>query len=374
MAGLTVSVFTTLYNHEKLIEDALQSALNQTLSPSEIIVIDDASTDDSIRVARAINHPLIHIFEEKYNLGGANTVKGIGLCKGDFIAILNSDDAWENEKLEKQYQLMSAFPNAGAVFTHIKAIDENDTQWNCDSHQLQDTFNIQNRTRHEWLRHLFLEGNPFCASSALIRRQCFDVSGGVNGSYVQLQDLDMWIRLAIAGYDLHVIEEPLTYYRVMRNGTNLSVGNAGARATNSFEYAKTLRHFWKLLSLDELMCVFPEIEVHDRADNSLILFYLAKFASRLPGLHHCLFALETMSVWGGNLEAMRLARECHGFDFSQYRKFFGTGPVRQMLNLSIRHQLNSLALNVMPSAAYQRVKTQVGRLMRHKGWARIFHR
>jgi glycosyltransferase involved in cell wall biosynthesis len=365
MAGLTVSVFTMLYNHEKFIGYALQSALNQTLSPAEIIVIDDASADDSVRVARAIDHPLIRVFDEKYNLGGANTVKGVGLCKGDFIAVLNSDDAWENEKLEKQYQLMSTFPNAGAVFTHIKAIDEYDNPWKSDSHQLQHTFNSQNRTRHEWLRYFFLEGNPFCASSALIRRQCFDEVGGLNGSYVQLQDLDMWIRLAIAGYDLHVIEKPLTCYRVMRKGMNMSTDNASARATFSFEYAKTLRHFWKLSSLNELMCVFPEIKVHNRSDNSLTLFYLAQFALRLPRLHYRLFALETLSVWGGNPEAMRLARECHGFDFSQYRNFLSTGPIRQMLNLSIRHQLNRLAMNVMPYAAYQRVKTQVSRLMRN---------
>ncbi|MHB8257428.1 MAG: glycosyltransferase family 2 protein [Acidiferrobacterales bacterium] len=366
MAGLTVSVFTTLYNHEKFIGHALQSALNQTLSPAEVIVIDDASTDDSVRAARAVDHPLIRVFDQKYNLGGANTVRGIGLCKGDFIAILNSDDAWETEKLEKQCRLMSGLPSAGAVFTHIKAVDEDGAQWDSGSHQLQHTFNSRNRTRHEWLRHFFLEGNPFCASSALVRRQCFDGLGTLNGSYIQLQDLDMWIRLTVAGYDLHVIEEPLTYYRVTRNGSNMSTGHAGARATYYFEYAKTLRHFWKLSSLNELMRVFPEMKVHDRADDSLTLFYLARYAAGLPGLHHRLFALETMSEWGGNPEAMKLALECHGFGFSQYRNFFATGPIRQMLNLNIQHQLNRFAMSVMPYAAYQRVKTRIGRFMRNK--------
>lgn len=366
MSSLTVSVFTTLYNHEKFIGHTLQSALNQTLSPAEVIVIDDASADDSVRAARAIDHQLIRVFDEKYNLGGANTVKGLGCCKGDFIAILNSDDAWETEKLEKQYRIMSAFPNAGAVFTHIKAIDEDGALWNSDSHRLQHTFNIRNRTRHEWLRHFFLEGNPFCASSALVRRQCLDALGSLNGRYIQLQDLDMWIRLAVAGYDLHVIEEPLTYYRIMRNGTNMSTGHAGARATNSFEYAKTLRHFWKLSSLNELMRVFPEIKVHDRADSSLILFYLARYAAKLPGLHHRLFALETMSEWGGNPEAMKLACECHGFDFFHYRNFFATGPIQKMLNLSIRYQLSRFAMSVMPYPVYKRVRTQIGRFKRNK--------
>lgn len=364
MAGLPVSVFTTLYNHEKFIGQALQSALNQTLSPAEVIVIDDASTDDSVWAARAINHPLIHVYDEKYNLGGANTVKGVSLCKGDFIAILNSDDAWETEKLEKQYQIMSAFPNTGAVFTHVQVIDEDSNQWDSDSHRLQDNFNSRNRTRHEWLRHFFLVGNPFCASSTFVRRSCFDELGSLNGGYIQLQDMDMWIRVAIAGYDLHVIEEPLTYYRIMRSGTNMSTGHAGARATNSFEYAKILRHYWKISTLAELMRVFPEIEVHEKADDSLTHFYLAQYAASLPGLHHRLFALETMSEWGGSPEAMKLARECHGFGFPQYRSFFATGPIRQMLNLSIRYQLNRFAMSVLPHAVYQRVKAQIGKLMR----------
>ena len=364
MADLPISVFTTLYNHEKFIGQALQSALNQTLSPTEVIVIDDASTDDSVRTARAINHPLVHVYDEKYNLGGANTVKGVSLCKGDFIAILNSDDAWETAKLEKQYLIMSAFPNTGAVFTHVQVIDEEGTPLDSDSHSLQYKFNARNRTRHEWMRHFFLVGNPFCASSALVRRSCFDTLGSLNGGYIQLQDMDMWIRVAIAGYDLHVIEEPLTYYRIMRDGTNMSAGHAGARATNSFEYAKILRNFWKISSLAELMRVFPEIHVHDKADDSLTHFYLAQYAASLPGLHHRLFAMETMSEWGGSPEAMELAQQCHGFGFSQYRSFFATGPIQQMLNLSIRCQLNRFAMSVMPHAAYQWVKAQIGRLIR----------
>ncbi len=114
------------------------------------------------------------------------------------------------------------------------------------------------------------------------------------------------------------------------------------------------------------MRIFPEMKVHDKADDSLALFYLARYAAKLPSLHHRLFALETMSEWGGNPEAMKLARECHGFDFSQYRNVFATGPIRQMLNFSIRHQLNRFAMSIMPYAAYQQVKTQIGRLMRNK--------
>lgn len=364
MARSTISVFITLYNHERFIRRTIQSALNQTLSPYEIIVVDDASTDDSLCAARSVVHSSIHVFREKHNLGGSNTVKGLSRCKGQFVAILNSDDAWESEKLSKQFAIMSSLQTVCAVFTHITAIDEHGVPWDFGTHQLQQNFNISNRTRHEWLRHFFLNGNPFCASSAFIRKQCLEEVGSINGSYIQLQDFDMWVRLAIAGYDLHVIEEPLTRYRVMRNGTNMSTDNVGARATNTFEYAMTLRHFWRLSSLNELTRVFPEIPVHNKADDSLILFYLARYAASLPSLHHRMFALETMFRWGGDPDSMELARECHGFGFREYRHFCSSGPIRQMLRFNIRHQLNRFFMSIMPYSIYQQIKVRLSKLNR----------
>lgn len=363
MANPKISVFTTLYNHERYIEFALRSALRQTLPPAEIVVVDDASSDDSVRVARSIDHPLIRVLVQKQNLGGANTVKPLALCKGQFVAILNSDDAWEAAKLDKQSRVMLSRQNVGVVFTHIKAIDEYGVQWANGSHQLQQKFGARNRTRHEWLRYFFLNGNPFCASSALVRKECLDDVGPFNGSHVQLQDFDMWVRLAIGGYDIHIIEEPLTYYRVMKKGTNMSTADAGARASNTLEYAMTLRHFWRLPSLNDLICVFPEIQVHDKANDSLTLFYLARHAALLPGVHHRLFALETMFKWGGNQDAMGLAQDCHGFGFADYRNFISNGPIRQMLKCSIRYQINRFAMSVMPYSMYQRIKTRLGTMM-----------
>lgn len=349
-----ISILTTLFNHELFIKCALDSALAQTLSPVEIVVLDDASTDGSVDAARSVVHPSIKLISEKRNLGGANTAAGLGACNGDQVAILNSDDAWAPRKLELQSTYMESAPQVGVVFTHVEVVDERGIPWADNSHQRN--FNAPNRSRHQWLRHFFLIGNPFCASSALIRSECFDRVGRFDGSYVQLQDLDMWIRIAIAGYELHVVEEPLTYYRVMRKGGNLSSDRPDARAANSFEYAKTLRNYWNISSLSELVGIFPEINVSDHADDSLVLFYLAQYAAKLPSIHHQLFALETMSKWGGQRDAMSLAHDCHGFDFVAYRNFFSYGPIRKLLRLNFRHQVNSLALKVLPGSAYQYIK------------------
>lgn len=352
-----ISVLTTLFNHERFIKEALESALAQTLPPTEIIVQDDASTDRSLESARSFSNKAVHVFGAPYNLGGANTVKAMSACSGDLIAVLNSDDAWLPEKLEKQYAILQASPQTGAVFTHVTTINEFGNPWSKGAGQ--QPFEFQNRSRHEWLRHFFRVGNPFCASSALVRRQCFDKLGPLDGSLVQLQDLDMWVRIAVAGYELHVIEQPLTLYRVMGDSSNMSSALSGNRAANFFEYARTLRNYWQLSSLEELRCVFPEIKIAERADDSLTLFYLARYAAGLPGVHHRLFALETMAKWGGNAAAMSLAYECHGFGFREYRDFFTRGPVRDFLGRNIRHQMNSIAMKLLPFALYRWLKMRV---------------
>lgn len=355
-----ISVLTTLFNHDRFIRTTLESALAQTLAAGEIIVLDDASTDCSLAAAREVEDPLIRVLSAPVNLGGANTMKALAACSGDLVAILNSDDVWAPDKLEKQQAHLALSPQTGVVFTHVTTIDEHGNPWRSDGRR-QNFFAFRNRSRHDWLRHLFLTGNPFCASSALVRKECFERLGPFDGSYIQLQDMDMWIRVAVAGYDLHVVEQPLTRYRVMRDGSNMSFGDSGNRAANAFEYARTLRNYWQLESLDELLRVFPEIRVADQADDSLMLFYLAHYAAGLPNAHHRLFALETMARWGGKFDAMSLAHACHGFGFREYREFFTRGPVRDLLRLNLRHQLNSIALKVLPHSLVQWLKGQVSR-------------
>lgn len=356
---MKISVLTTLFNHERFIRTTLECALTQTLIPYEIIVLDDASTDRSLSAAREFESPLVRVLSSPANLGGANTVRALASCSGDLVAILNSDDLWAPDKLEKQQAHLACSPNTGVVFTHVTTIDEHGKPWHSDR-RWQKLFQFRNRSRHDWLRHFFLVGNPFCASSALVRMECFERLGPFNGSYIQLQDMDMWIRMAVAGYDLHVVEQTLTSYRVMRDGSNMSFNDSGNRAANTFEYAKTLRNYWQVKSLDELLRIFPEIRISDQADDSLMLFYLASYASKLPSAHHRLFALETMAQWGGNFEAMSLAQECHGFGFKQYRDFFTHGPVRDLLRLNFRHQMNSIAVKLLPYSITQWLKGVIG--------------
>lgn len=98
-----ISVVIPTYNREKLIERAIRSVMNQTYKDIEIIVIDDASTDNTEQVVKNIKYSNIKYFKQNEN-GGACRARNRGIkeSNGDYIAFLDSDDEWDKNKLERQ--------------------------------------------------------------------------------------------------------------------------------------------------------------------------------------------------------------------------------------------------------------------------------
>ncbi len=352
-----ISVLTTLYNHEKYIIETLRSALSQSIPPFEIVVIDDASTDASVAAARTVTDPRIRILAQPSNLGGANTRLGFENCTGDYIAILNSDDVWGREKLQRQMAFFDEHPECGAVFTHVQVIDEHNVPWRHDTSPHMELFNVAGRDRSAWARHFFQNGNAFCASSALIRRSALERIGGVHSNFMQLQDLDMWLRLALNGWELGLVEEPLTRYRVSRAGSNMSAQSFGARSANLFETTKVLQAFWDVSSLDFLRRIFPDLQASHRASDDLTQFYLALYAARSDLLPHRLFAIETMHRWAGRLPAMKEAFELEGFNHPAYRDFIAATPLRDLIRTGLKGQMATAIEALLPFAAVQRLKS-----------------
>ena len=104
-----ISVALASFNGEKYIEEQLYSILNQTLIPFEIIICDDNSTDNTIKIIEKISkvYSVIKIFKNKNKLGVIkNFSKAIELCSGDYIALSDQDDIWELNKLEYQLSVV----------------------------------------------------------------------------------------------------------------------------------------------------------------------------------------------------------------------------------------------------------------------------
>jgi len=104
-----VSIITPMYNSEHVIAETIESVLEQTYSNWELIIVDDLSTDNSVRVVTkyCATDKRIKLFSLEKNSGAAMARnKGIAEAKGRFIAFLDSDDLWKTIKLEKQIKFM----------------------------------------------------------------------------------------------------------------------------------------------------------------------------------------------------------------------------------------------------------------------------
>lgn len=122
----TISTLITCYNRQDRIGDAVRSALEQSLPPAEVLVIDDGSTDDSPRVLASFGDRIRVIrtanrgFPQALNLG-------VSQATGDWIAFLDSDDVWHPRKLEKQMAALRTFPAAALVFCDVEAVKQGST-------------------------------------------------------------------------------------------------------------------------------------------------------------------------------------------------------------------------------------------------------
>lgn len=224
-----VTVVIPTYNRAQFIAEAIQSVLEQTFRDFELIVVDDGSTDDTAAVVSRFTDPRLRYIYQTNQERSAARNHGLRLARGEYVAFLDSDDVWLPAKLEHQVALLDARPAMGLVYTGAYIFEG------------QCTFMEQRpRCRGEVLKALLMEDNVVCgsASTALVRRACFDSVGSFDENLRACEDWDMWLRLAAGGYEFDFVPQPLARCRV--HGTNTQKdAEKMARATRSF-FAKVL--------------------------------------------------------------------------------------------------------------------------------------
>lgn len=122
MNKTTLSVVMTNYNHAFYLTEAIYSILNQSFKPIEFIIIDDASTDNSVEILKAFveKYPIIHLIRNENNMGAAyNVDRLVNLAKGDYIFFLSADDKVLPGLFEKSMHLLEKYPQAGLCFADI---------------------------------------------------------------------------------------------------------------------------------------------------------------------------------------------------------------------------------------------------------------
>ena len=229
MNGPLISVIMATFNHAEYVRQAIASVLKQRGVELEFLIADDGSTDNTREVVESIVDPRIRFFPYQDNRGAcAVTNELIARSKGQFIALINSDDYWcDEDKLAYQLQILLGNPQLGATFGRARFIDKRGEVINKKRLTFGSVFDQQNRSQGQWLRLFFDQGNCICHPTVLIRRECYDEVGVYNNNLRQLPDFDMWVRL-VKRFPIHISERELISFRVLpgQSASSQTVANS----------------------------------------------------------------------------------------------------------------------------------------------------
>jgi len=292
----SVSVVIPSYNHAAYVAEAIRSALDQSLGDLEVVVTDDGSRDGTPDVIRRIGDPRIdlEVFEQNRGAGVALN-SAIRRARGEFICFLASDDAFLPGKLEKQVRFLRENSHVAAVFGMPRFVDQRGAplaeNFNGDVFLAPFTKNL--RTRSDWLRHFFYEGNCLCHPASMVRRSVYDRIGLFDPRLGSLLDFDMWVRICLE-HEIRIMPDELTVMRILDHNRNMSAPRRDSNLRTLIEYFHVLKHY-RGLSRAAIREIFArEIAAAKLDADGPIGSLLAELA--LLGQHppHELFALDTM--------------------------------------------------------------------------------
>lgn len=231
-----ISVVIPSYNAARFVNQAIDSVIQQTYSPVEIIVVDDGSTDDTAQRLGELGDRIRYIHQANGGLSKARN-RGIREARGEFVAFLDADDKWLPEKLQKQWEKLQADPDLKFVHTDVFDLIETTGE------VVHEDRNGRRFTGDCYLE--FFEGNVIIPSSVLVARSCLDRMGNFDEAIrgASTQDMDLCLRIA-RHHRFGYIDEPLVLYRM--HPDNASRNRRMMLEDEYFVLAKALRDDPKL--------------------------------------------------------------------------------------------------------------------------------
>ena len=232
---ICVSIIMAAYNAEKTIEQAIRSVVSQTYPHWELLVIDDCSKDSTVSIVEMFTKTdkRIKLFRNEINSGVSKTrQRGVSHSQGKWIAILDSDDAWREDKLERQLQLAQE-KNAALVFTASAFMD--------DDGKLID-WKLHAPVQVGYLE--LLKQNVVSNSSVLVKRELYQQHFAVGDA--MHEDYAVWLSMTKAGYVAYGIDEPLLIYRVAKS----------SKTSNKWKSAKMQWETYRHIQLNPFMAVY----------------------------------------------------------------------------------------------------------------------
>jgi glycosyltransferase involved in cell wall biosynthesis len=227
-----VSVIIPCYNDGHYLDDSVGSVKKQTFTDTEIIIVNDGSSDEStLQKLRSFNDPLITVLhKENGHLSSARN-HGIRHAKGEIIVTLDADDKYEKTFVEKGVNVLRSDNSIGAVTCYLKSFGLKQYKWKPLGGDLKN----------------FLYRQESCAS-AMFRKECWERSGGYDEQMKSgYEDWEFWIRLTSSGWKVHVLKEYLLNYRVTEKSMLLTQSEPRREEIVNYIMEKHKELYWREL-------------------------------------------------------------------------------------------------------------------------------
>src|SRR5579884_622289 len=242
----TVSVVIASYNHAPYLRACIESALNQTQHPDEVIVVDDGSTDGSREIIESFGSALCPIFQANRGTCGALNA-GFAKSTGDWVAIHNSDDVRAPDKLARQLEVARLDPKIGLVHTGYVCINEKGEVYP-EPPPGANMPDFHGPPVADMLTAM-LRSMPVVISSTMLSRQAWQQAGPFDERFHGLGDWDLCLRVS-RDFLFGFVDAPLTLVRKH---------SANASTDASRIPADWTRHDWAILARETLWPAAQEV-------------------------------------------------------------------------------------------------------------------
>tara|TARA_B110000305_G_C19397304_1_gene618160 strand:+ start:276 stop:1124 length:849 start_codon:yes stop_codon:yes gene_type:complete len=222
-----VTIITPIFNAQNFIAETIESVIDQTYQNWEMIIVDDCSTDNSRDIVKKyeVKDSRIKLIELEVNFGGPARPRNVGLdiSKGDYLAFLDADDVWLENKLQVQISEMLV-NNLDFTSTESKFIDDNSIDTIINKHKIVIFFK---KIKRKATLSDVIKGNFIRASSAIVSKN-FISKFDENKDFIGVEDIYLWMKiLNKKNIRYKYITEKLIKYRI--SSTSLSERGANQK-------------------------------------------------------------------------------------------------------------------------------------------------
>jgi len=227
-----ISVLMPVFNEEQYLSEAIDSVLKQTMQDFEIIIVDDISTDNTIKIAQeyAKKDKRIKVFKlakKGYRSGALN--EALKHAKGEFIAFLDGDDLYEKDKLEKQIEFFREHHNIDMIYSNMETFGDEEKkileiiEFRLDPKQLllnaSKRKDLGNIPPHRLIYHQDQQHKYIPGASVMLKNKVFDKCK-FDEKLKTAQDYDLWYQIIGAGFKLK--GQPIVTYKYRMHPNQIS--------------------------------------------------------------------------------------------------------------------------------------------------------